>query len=99
VDVVLLKISTFAPRLLTAECNVKAFTDRANEQMIIWNFISSDCISFSFLSIRQASRKIQQNKFNKTNLLGFYFRTVHVVIFILFKPTHALFLKHIHIHI
>ena len=28
-----------------------------------------------------------------------YFRTVHVVIFILFKPTHALFLKHIHIHI
>jgi hypothetical protein len=24
---------------------------------------------------------------------------VHVVIFILFKPTHALFLKHIHIHI
>jgi len=28
-----------------------------------------------------------------------YFRTVHVAIFILFKPTHALFLKHIHIHI
>ena len=28
-----------------------------------------------------------------------YFRTAHVVIFILFKPTHALFLKHIHIHI
>jgi hypothetical protein len=28
-----------------------------------------------------------------------YFRTVHVVIFILFKPTHALFLKHIHINI
>jgi len=28
-----------------------------------------------------------------------YFRTVHVVIFILFKPTHSLFLKHIHIHI
>ena len=28
-----------------------------------------------------------------------YFRTVHVVLFILFKPTHALFLKHIHIHI
>jgi len=28
-----------------------------------------------------------------------YFRTVHVVIFILFEPTHALFLKHIHIHI
>jgi len=28
-----------------------------------------------------------------------YFRTVHVVIFILFKPTHALFLKHTHIHI
>jgi hypothetical protein len=28
-----------------------------------------------------------------------YFRIVHVVIFILFKPTHALFLKHIHIHI
>jgi len=28
-----------------------------------------------------------------------YFRTVHVVIFILFKPNHALFLKHIHIHI
>jgi hypothetical protein len=27
-----------------------------------------------------------------------YFRTVHVVIFILDKPTHALFLKHIHIH-
>jgi hypothetical protein len=26
-----------------------------------------------------------------------YFRTVHVVIFILFKSTHALFLKHIHI--
>jgi len=26
-----------------------------------------------------------------------YFRTVHVAIFILFKPTHALFLKHIHI--
>jgi len=26
-----------------------------------------------------------------------YFRTVHVVIFILFKLTHALFLKHIHI--
>jgi hypothetical protein len=26
-----------------------------------------------------------------------YFRTVHVVIFILFKTTHALFLKHIHI--
>jgi len=26
-----------------------------------------------------------------------YFRTVYVVIFILFKPTHALFLKHIHI--
>jgi len=24
---------------------------------------------------------------------------VHVVIFILFKPTHALFLKHTHIHI
>jgi hypothetical protein len=28
-----------------------------------------------------------------------YFRTVHVVIFIIFKPTHALFLKHIHIHV
>jgi len=28
-----------------------------------------------------------------------YFRTVHVVIFILFKPTHAPFLKHIYIHI
>jgi hypothetical protein len=28
-----------------------------------------------------------------------YFRTMHVVIFILFKPTRALFLKHIHIHI
>jgi len=28
-----------------------------------------------------------------------YFRTVYVVIFILFKPTQALFLKHIHIHI
>ena len=28
-----------------------------------------------------------------------YFRTVHVVIFILFKPTQVLFLKHIHIHI
>jgi len=28
-----------------------------------------------------------------------YFRTVHVVILILFKPTHAPFLKHIHIHI
>jgi len=26
-----------------------------------------------------------------------YFRTVHVVIFILFKPTHAFFLKYIHI--
>ena len=26
-----------------------------------------------------------------------YFRTVHIVIFILFKPTHALFLKHIYI--
>ena len=33
-------------------------------------------------------------------LFGYlYFRTVHLVIFILFKPTHALFLKHIHIHI
>jgi len=31
--------------------------------------------------------------------LYLYFRTVHVVIFILFKPTHALFLKHIHINI
>jgi hypothetical protein len=28
-----------------------------------------------------------------------YFPTVRVVIFILFKLTHALFLKHIHIHI
>jgi hypothetical protein len=28
-----------------------------------------------------------------------YFSTVHVVIIILFKPTYALFLKHIHIHI
>jgi len=28
-----------------------------------------------------------------------HFRTMHVVIFILFEPTHALFLKHIHIHI
>jgi len=28
-----------------------------------------------------------------------YFRTVNVVIFILFKPINALFLKHIHIHI
>ena len=32
-------------------------------------------------------------------IIHLYFRTVHVVIFILFKPTHALFLKHIHIHI
>jgi len=31
------------------------------------------------------------------NIILLYFRTVHVVIFILFKPTHALFLKHIHI--
>jgi len=35
----------------------------------------------------------------KTRNLVLYFRTVHAVIFILFKPTHALFLKHIHIHI
>jgi len=28
-----------------------------------------------------------------------YFRTVQVVILILFKPTNALFSKHIHIHI
>ena len=28
-----------------------------------------------------------------------YFRTMHVFIFILFKPNHALFLKHIHISI
>jgi len=36
---------------------------------------------------------------NQHNFLDFYFRTVHIVMFILFKPTHALFLKHIHIHI
>ena len=35
----------------------------------------------------------------KSTILYLYFCTVHVVIFILFKPTHALFLKHIHIHI
>jgi hypothetical protein len=29
----------------------------------------------------------------------FYFRTVHIVIFILFKPTHVFFLKHTYIHI
>ena len=37
--------------------------------------------------------------FSRRNIYDLYFRTVHVVIFILFKPTHALFLKHIHIHI
>jgi len=39
---------------------------------------------------------------NQKNVVAFpylYFRTVHVIIFLLFKPTHALFLKHIHIHI
>ena len=35
----------------------------------------------------------------RSDVIFFYFRTVYVVIFILFKPTHALFLKHIHIHI
>jgi len=68
VDVVLLKTSSFAPRLLTAECNEKTATNSAIEKMIIWYFISNDSISFSFLSIRQASRKIQQSKFNKPNL-------------------------------
>jgi len=37
-----------------------------------------------------------KNNFVKNDL---YFRTVHIVIFILFKPTHALFLKYIHIRI
>jgi len=37
------------------------------------------------------------NRLNTAHNL--YFRTVHVVIFILFKPTHTLFLKHIYIHI
>ena len=35
--------------------------------------------------------------YGKTQYYLLYFRTVHVVIIILFKPTHALFLKHIHI--
>jgi len=44
--------------------------------------------------------KYMQHKWFLTNaILYLYFRTLHVVIFILFKPTHALFLKHIHIHI
>jgi len=41
--------------------------------------------------------QVQQMETHLRNNL--YFCTVHVVIFILFKPTHALFLKHIHIHI
>jgi len=41
----------------------------------------------------------QRNCVVETCHMVLYFRTVHVVIFILFKPTHALFLKHIHIHI
>jgi len=42
--------------------------------------------------------KIVEN-IKKTHILFFnlYFLTVHVVMFIVFKPTHALFLKHIHI--
>jgi NADH-ubiquinone oxidoreductase chain 4 len=36
---------------------------------------------------------------NNSSVSNLYFRTVHIVIFILFKPTNALFLKHIHIHI
>jgi hypothetical protein len=59
--------------LLTAECKEKTATDSAIEKMIIWYFISSDCINFFFLLIGQASRKIQQNKFNKLSLLVYCF--------------------------
>ena len=72
VDVVLLKTSCFAPRLLTAECTKKIAMESAIEKMIIWYFISSDCVIVSFLLIRQTSRRIQENKFNKPNLLVYY---------------------------
>jgi len=72
VDVVLLKTSCFASRLFTAECKEKIAMDSAIGKMIIWYFISIDCISVCFLMIRQTSRKIQQNKFNKPILLGHY---------------------------
>jgi len=50
------------------------------------------CMLFMHLCMQSVMMKYQAHH-------DLYFRTVHVVIFILFKPTHALFLKHIHIHI
>ena len=42
---------------------------------------------------------VEKLKISKSTDHYLCFCTVHVVIFILFKPTDALFLKHIHIHI
>jgi hypothetical protein len=44
--------------------------------------------------------RLIRREFSNTYLHYLYFRTVHVVIFILFKPTHALFFKtHSHSHL
>jgi hypothetical protein len=41
----------------------------------------------------------QEAKTTKQSVYYLYLCAMHVVIFILFKPSHALFLKHTHIHI
>ena len=76
----------FEKQLLNTKFVVRFFSTNLTEKFFILRRIERDMIKNVYTSLCKVSFIL-------------YFRTVHVVIFILFKPTHALFLKHIHIHI
>ena len=92
------KMCVFSLQLLS-----KAFLILSRTERDVMKYVHRSSCKVIVIVFRFKRNLYFLDRFSKNTHIKFhenlYFRTVHVVIFILFKPTHALFLKHIHIHI